>query len=153
MSHTLLHLVITHLHQLLTAIAVNATSKAGRRIHRRGKRAARLLAIKSDVAENLYCADLSITGVASRQRVSTRYLHLLFAMEGCTFSQFVVNQRLSRARDMLTSPKHAGLNISTIAFECGFGDLSYFNRRFRRHFGATPRALRDRFSKFIIPAG
>jgi AraC-like DNA-binding protein len=26
----------------------------------------------------------------------------------------------------------------TIAYDVGFGDLSTFNREFRRHFGATP---------------
>jgi AraC-like DNA-binding protein len=35
-----------------------------------------------------------------------------------------------------------GLTISTIAFNCGFGDLSYFNRCFRHRFGATPSEVR-----------
>jgi AraC-like DNA-binding protein len=34
--------------------------------------------------------------------------------------------------------------ISDIAFECGFNDLSYFNRCFRRRFGLTPTAARGR---------
>jgi AraC-like DNA-binding protein len=29
-----------------------------------------------------------------------------------------------------------------MASECGFGDLSYFNRAFRRRFGATPTDVR-----------
>ena len=32
--------------------------------------------------------------------------------------------------------------ISTIAFESGFGDLSYFNHVFRRCYGATPSDIR-----------
>ena len=32
--------------------------------------------------------------------------------------------------------------ISTIAYDVGFGDLSYFNRRFRRLYGLTPREVR-----------
>lgn len=34
--------------------------------------------------------------------------------------------------------------ISDIAFACGFNDLSYFNRCFRRRFGLTPTAARGR---------
>jgi len=29
-----------------------------------------------------------------------------------------------------------------VAFDAGFGDLSYFNRVFRRRFGATPSDVR-----------
>jgi AraC-like DNA-binding protein len=32
--------------------------------------------------------------------------------------------------------------VSDIAFDCGFNDLSYFNRCFRRRFGLTPTAAR-----------
>jgi AraC-like DNA-binding protein len=32
--------------------------------------------------------------------------------------------------------------VSTIAYECGFGDLSYFNQAFRRRFAATPTDVR-----------
>ena len=32
--------------------------------------------------------------------------------------------------------------ISEIAYDSGFGDLSYFNRRFRRLYGLTPRDVR-----------
>ena len=32
--------------------------------------------------------------------------------------------------------------IATIAYDVGFGDLSYFNRRFRRQYGMTPREVR-----------
>ena len=34
--------------------------------------------------------------------------------------------------------------IGDIAFACGFNDLSYFNRCFRRRFGLTPTAARGK---------
>ena len=34
--------------------------------------------------------------------------------------------------------------VRDIAFDCGFNDLSYFNRCFRRRFGLTPSAARGR---------
>jgi AraC-like DNA-binding protein len=33
--------------------------------------------------------------------------------------------------------------ISAIAQDAGFGDLSYFNRSFRKRFGITPSEWRD----------
>jgi AraC-like DNA-binding protein len=50
--------------------------------------------------------------------------------------------RLRRAAELL--PRQGGRRISEIAFECGFNDLSYFNRCFRRRFGLTPSAARGR---------
>jgi AraC-like DNA-binding protein len=44
---------------------------------------------------------------------------------------------------MLIDRRHAHLNIAQIAHESGFGDVSYFNRAFRRHFGAKPSDFRE----------
>ena len=44
---------------------------------------------------------------------------------------------------MLADPRHEAETISAIAFACGFGDLSYFNRVFRRQYTATPTAVRE----------
>ena len=77
-----------------------------------------------------------------RQRVSPRYVQMLFEQEGTTFSQYVVGQRLVRAYRMLTSPLFADWSITSLAFDAGFGDLSYFNRAFRRCYGGTPSEIR-----------
>jgi AraC-like DNA-binding protein len=49
---------------------------------------------------------------------------------------------LSRVHRLLTDPSHADRKISAIAFNVGFGDLSYFNRAFRRRYGVAPSELR-----------
>ena len=67
---------------------------------------------------------------------------MLFAGQQTTFSDFVLDRRLALARRRLRDPARAGLTISAIAYECGFGDLSYFNRVFRRHFAMTPSDAR-----------
>jgi len=61
-----------------------------------------------------------------------------------TFSKFVIAARIARAHRMLTDPRFVAQPISTIAFQVGFGDLSHFNRTFRRHYGATPSDVRER---------
>jgi AraC-like DNA-binding protein len=136
------HLVTTHVHDLV-ALAFGATRDAEGLIEGRGKRAGRLAAIKQDILGHLADPDLSVVAVAARQALSPRYIHKLFELEGATYSEFVVGRRLARAHRMLGDPRYGGQSISTIALGVGFGDLSYFNRTFRRRFGATPSDVRS----------
>ena len=71
----------------------------------------------------------------------------LFEGEGTSFSEFVLLRRLARAHRMLTDRRWADRGIAWIAFESGFGDLSYFNRTFKRCYGARPSDVRagDRY--------
>ena len=39
---------------------------------------------------------------------------------------------------------YGGQTLAEVAAACGFADQSHFTRVFRRHFGVTPRAYRDR---------
>lgn len=125
------------------ASALGATRDGAEIACGRGVRAARLRAVKADILEHLGSLELTVTAVALRERVTPRYVHMLFEAEGTTFSEFVLGQRLTRAHRMLSDSRFAALTISTIAFAVGFGDLSYFNRTFRRRFGTTPSELRQ----------
>ncbi|HEY6259546.1 MAG TPA: AraC family transcriptional regulator [Xanthobacteraceae bacterium] len=135
--------VVTHMHDL-AALAIGGNRDGLEIAQRRGIRAARLHAVKSDIMENLGRPGLTTTTMAARHGVTPRYVRLLFEREGMTFSQFVLEQRLAKAQRMLADPHLAERPIMTIAFEVGFGDLSYFNRAFRRRYGITPSDLRER---------
>ena len=134
-------LVVTQIYDLV-ALAIGATRDAAAIAEGRGVRAARLRAIKADIAERLAQDDLTVAAVASRQRISESYVRKLFESEGSSFSECVLGQRLIRAHRMLTDPRFAGRSITSVAFDAGFGDVSYFNRSFRRRFGATPSEIR-----------
>jgi AraC-like DNA-binding protein len=54
----------------------------------------------------------------------------------------VLVARLQRAHAILRDAHRTALTISVIAYDVGFGDLSYFNRAFRREFRATPSDIR-----------
>jgi AraC-like DNA-binding protein len=136
-------LAVTHVHDLV-ALALGATRDGAAIANGRGLRAARLNAVKADIAANLTARDLSVTGVALRQRVTPRYIQMLFEGEGTTFSQFVLGERLAHARCMLLDPRCAHQSIGAIAYASGFGDLSHFNHAFRRRYGATPSEVRRR---------
>jgi AraC-like DNA-binding protein len=135
------HLAATHI-QDLVAMALGANGEGAAIAEARGVRAARLRAIKADILENLGSSDLTVSAVALRQRVTPRYIHMLFESEGVTFSEFVCRERLTRAHHMLLDPRSGHLSIAAIAFATGFGDLSCFNRSFRRRFGTTPSEIR-----------
>jgi AraC-like DNA-binding protein len=134
-------LVVTQIYDLV-ALAIGATRDAAAIAEGRGVRAARLRAIKADIAERLAQDDLTVAAVASRQRISESYVRKLFESEGSSFSEWVLGERLVRAHRMLTDPRFVGRSITSVAFDAGFGDVSYFNRSFRRRFGATPSEIR-----------
>jgi AraC-like DNA-binding protein len=133
--------IVDHIYDLVAA-TVGGTRDAIEVAKGRGIPAARLNAIKSDILGNLVSRDLSIEAICARHGMTPRYLRMLFAGEQTTFSDFVTGRRLALALRRLCDPARAGYTISAIAYECGFGDLSYFNRVFRRHFGMTPSDVR-----------
>jgi AraC-like DNA-binding protein len=134
-------LAVSHMHDLIAA-TIGATRDGRAIAEGRGIAAARLRAIMTDISAHLGDGDLSVAEVARRHRLTPRYIHKLFENEDLTFSSFVLGQRLSRAHRMLSDPRLSDRNISSVAFDVGFGDLSYFNRAFRRCYAATPTEIR-----------
>ncbi|MDB4918497.1 AraC family transcriptional regulator [Mucilaginibacter sp.] len=60
-----------------------------------------------------------------------------------TLSQFVNHVRVTHAIHLLAEED---MSISKVCFECGFDNLSYFNRQFKTVTGKTPYAYRKEFS-------
>jgi AraC-like DNA-binding protein len=137
----LLNLSVTHVHDLL-ALTIGPTADFAETARTRGLRAARLKLAKSYIIEHSYRRDLTVGSVAVHLSVTPRYVQRMFEADGTTFSEFLVGQRLARAHRLLCEPHSLHTAISTIAYDAGFGDLSYFNRRFRRLYGLTPRDVR-----------
>ena len=69
------------------------------------------------------------------------FLRSFRALIGLTPHQYVLRTRLHRAALLLRRSEQP---VASIAYDCGFGDLSTFNRRFRRVLGASPTAYRAR---------
>ena len=137
--------VVSHIHDLV-ALSLGAARDYQGIAEEGGVRAARLRTIKADIAANLADCELNVNGVAARHRVTPRYVQKLFASEGVTFSEFVLSRRLTVAYRLLSDPRFAHRSISSIAFDLGFSDLSYFNRTFRRRHEATPTEVRTQGS-------
>jgi AraC-like DNA-binding protein len=127
----------------LVALALGARGDYAESARQRGAQAARPSAIKSDILSSIGHSDLSTEMIAARHGISPRYVRKLFEQDGSSFSAFVLSERVVKAHRMLIDRRYAHLNIAQIAHGSGFGDVSYFNRVFRRHFGATPSDFRE----------
>lgn len=127
----------------LAALVIGASRDGAAIAAASGVRSARLAAVKRDIADNIARPDLSEAAVAARHRISPRYLRRLFETEGTTFTGHVLAERLERAFRALSDPKQESRTIGEIGLASGFGDLSYFNRTFRRRYGDTPSGVRS----------
>jgi AraC-like DNA-binding protein len=84
--------------------------------------------------------ELALTDLARGAAMSPyHFLRVFRQVVGMTPYQFILHTRLSRAAVRLRGSDRP---ISAIAFDAGFGDLSTFNRRFRRAMGCSPGAYR-----------
>ena len=95
-SPELRHAVATSVHDLV-ALALGAGGDAQHVAGKRGVRAARLAAIKQDILSNISDSRLSVASVAERRQLTPRYIHMLFESEGVSFTEYVLNLRLTNA--------------------------------------------------------
>lgn len=130
----------------LVALALGSNGESRELIEQRSLRTVRRAAIFREIDAHLDDPELTAVKVAATLGITPRYVHLLLDETGQTFSELMLERRLIRIREMLRDPRQRERKIFEIAFALGFGDLSYFNRTFRRRFGMTPsemRAARD----------
>ncbi len=90
--------------------------------------------------ENHYMEKISIEDIANEVALSQSHFMKFFKHTmGTSFIDYLNDYRLTMASRMLLGSEDAILNI---AGECGYENLSYFNRMFKKHFGMTPREYR-----------
>jgi AraC-like DNA-binding protein len=86
--------------------------------------------------------DLDPSRLAEEHGLSKRYVHMIFAKAGTSFSRELEKIRLERAKRLLEDRRFNGIDILEIALRCGFRDSSGFSRRFRDRYGAPPSLYR-----------
>ena len=89
-------------------------------------------------------SELTAHHVALQLGTPIRQLQRAFAPTGTTPTEYIIKKRFEKACQRLRCKSQSpgtGTNsqfISSIAFACGFNDISYFNRQFRQRFGCSP---------------
>jgi AraC-like DNA-binding protein len=126
----------------LVALGLGARGDLALAARRSGLRAVRLKAVLMILEKRFTEPDFSAQKLAAAAGLSERYVNELLYEAGASFTMRLNELRLRKAAELLTRGGEG--RISDIAFDCGFNDLSYFNRCFRRRFGLTPSAARGR---------
>jgi AraC family transcriptional regulator len=91
--------------------------------------------IESDLSE-----DLSLKVLANAAGLSEyHFLRLFKQSTGLTPHQYVISQRIERAKELLQKTQ---MTITEIAYLLGFSTPAHFTHHFRRKTGITPREMR-----------
>ncbi|MCA0921445.1 helix-turn-helix domain-containing protein [Pseudooceanicola nanhaiensis] len=93
--------------------------------------------IKRFMVENMGNEDLGVADIVATQNISARSLGRAFAAEGTTPMSWLRDRRLAEAHAMLSEGR--ARSVTEAAYDCGFRDLSYFGRAFKKAYGKTPR--------------
>lgn len=99
-------------------------------------RAGHLRRAEQIIRKHLSSPALSPEFVADACGISKRYLHELFGDTNQTVSQFIRDERLIAAREVITSSP--ALSMAEISYRFGFCDQAQFSRLFRAKFGQAP---------------
>jgi len=131
----------------LLALAIGAGRDATEIARMRGLRAARAQAVLAEIRAHFADRSFSPRRVAETLGLTPRYVQDLLQETRASFTERALEHRLQKARAMLMDARHNGLRISEIAEASGFNEVPYFNRCFRRRFGASPTALRGELAR------
>jgi len=86
--------------------------------------------------DNNYNNKICVTNLANIAHVSTYYFCRIFKqMTGKTITEYINEVRLKKSIELL---KIGNMNITEIAIICGFNDVNYFSRLFKKKYGVSP---------------
>lgn len=126
-----------HLAELVAAVVAPADRPTASA--REARLQARVEAMRQVIAARSAEPGLRMTHVAAAVGLSARSGYAALEAAELRFSDLVAEARLAQAQWRLTTQPHR--TVLDIALECGFADLSQFNRRFKARFDMTPRDM------------
>lgn len=110
----------------------------------RDKESRRVMKVKQYVNDH-YSEDLRLETLASMVGMTPPAFSRFFKTRtGRTLSDYIIDIRLGNAARLLVDTTQ---NVSEICYNCGFNNLSNFNRIFKAKRGYTPRDFRALFKK------
>lgn len=107
----------------------------------------RILKVKNFISKN-YMDELRLPELASLAGMSSSAFSRFFKLHtGRNISEYIIDLRLGYAARMLVD---TAKSISEIGFDCGFNNLSNFNRIFKKKKGCSPSEFRESYHKSRI---
>lgn len=107
----------------------------------------RILKVKKFISKN-YMDELRLPELASLAGMSSSAFSRFFKLHtGRNISEYIIDLRLGYAARMLVD---TAKSISEIGFDCGFNNLSNFNRIFKKKKGCSPSEFRESYHKTRI---
>lgn len=90
--------------------------------------------------DSCFTEDILLSSIAKKFNISLGYLSSLIKKEtGATYSEYVLNKRLSMAKELLND---GSISIHEIVQRVGYKDYFHFNKLFKKNFGLTPSKYR-----------
>ena len=102
--------------------------------------------VREYIEQNIGNSDASIEDMASYSATSRSNLNRkLRSLVGITAGQLLIDARMQRAHQLITSPADDVLrDVAQVAYQCGYSDSRYFSRCYKQRYGVTPaEALRQ----------
>lgn len=113
----------------------------------RNKESRRILKVKQYINDH-YSENLNLGDLAALAGMSPVAFSRFFRIRtNRTLSEYIADIRLGYAARLLVDTTK---NISEICYECGFNNLSNFNRSFKAKRGSTPREFRQMYKKHKV---
>ncbi|GAB3529752.1 AraC family transcriptional regulator [Pontibacter brevis] len=98
--------------------------------------------------QNYYDKDITLADISKVVNMpEVSFSRFIKKRTGKTFVESLNEIRLGHASRMLIDTTET---ISEISYKCGFNNLSYFNRVFKREKGSTPKEFRQNYSSSCV---
>ncbi len=102
----------------------------------------RCATVKLFIEQHLRDPEMTPCSIATKMKLSSRYLRMIFASEDETVSAYILRRRLEQCARQIADPTWRGHSMTEIAFGWGFNSAPHFTRTFRDRYDMPPREYR-----------
>ncbi len=132
------------LYELSVSEGANVLASNSSAKHASREESRRIQKVKQFIDEH-YTEELGLSQIADLAGMSPVAFSRFFRQRtGGTLTDYIVDIRLGHAARLLVDTDK---NVSEICYECGFNNLSNFNRAFKSKRGSSPREFREKYKK------